>query len=92
MDKHYIDQILEIYKNERKQAIFFSEDHVSEIINLFDLDKCNIHALRAIRDSVVFRIDMLRRKDEENSTWYMNIISYTTSVIDKFIYNRGGEV
>lgn len=91
MDKHYVDQILEIFKNE-KNSIIITNNYEPEIIKLFDLENCNINTLRAIRDAVVFRIDMVKQKDMENRFFYSTIISYITTVIDTYIYTKDGDV
>ena len=91
MDKHYVDQILEIFKNE-KNSIIITNNYEPEIIKLFDLENCNINTLRAIRDAVVFRIDIVKQKDIENRFFYSTVISYITIVIDTYIYTKGGDV
>lgn len=92
MEKHYLEQILEIFKNERNVQNTITENYVPEIVKLFDLQNCNINALRAIRDAVVFRLDMMKCKDEDNRYFYSQVIQYMTSVIDNMIFSKGGEV
>ena len=92
MEKHYLEEILEIFKNERNVQNTITENYVPEIVKLFDLQNCNINALRAIRDAVVFRLDMMKCKDEDNRYFYSQVIQYMTSVIDNMIFSKGGEV
>ena len=92
MEKHYLEEILEIFKNERNVQNTITENYVPEIVKLFDLQNCNINALRAIRDAVVFRLDMMKCKDEDNRYFYSQVIQYITSVIDNMIFSKGGEV
>ena len=92
MEKYYVEEILEIFKKEKNVQNSITGNYVPEITKLFDLANCNVQALRAIRDAVVFRIDMVKSKDEDNRYFYSQIISYVTSVIDEYIWKKGGEV
>lgn len=94
MDKHYIEKILEMFENEKNEVYFFRDNYTKQIRTLFDLDKCNVQALRAIRDAVTFRIDLLKEKEENAGIrdWYSKIITYITSFIDNIIWEKGEEV
>lgn len=94
MEKHYVEKILEIFENEKKEVYFFEGNYTKQLVDLFNLDKCNIQTLRAIRDAVTFRIDLLKEKEENGGIrdWYSKIIGYITSFIDNIIWDRGGEV
>ena len=54
MEKYYVEEILEIFEKEKNVQNSIIKNYVPEITKLFDLTNCNIQALRAIRDAVVF--------------------------------------
>ena len=93
MEKHYVERLIEIFEKERNNPYMIIDDeYEKEIVNLFELDKLNVNCLRAIRDAIVIRLSHLKAKDEKNRFFYINIISYVTTVIDSFIFIVGGEV
>lgn len=92
MDKHYVEKILEMFEKEKNVVYFFNEDYVPQLKTLFDLDKCNVQTLKAIRDAVTFKIELEKEKDLDNRHWYSKVIAYVTEIIEDIIYEKDGEV
>ena len=103
VEKDYTERLFEIFKGLKSKGLVFSLDEGVEeqFVKMFDLENQSLLSLRSIRNEVVKQLsDKMEYSDRDGSVEevdreqmhkIMNIVSVATSIIDNFIWKKGGQ-